>query len=252
MPVVIHSGEEQRALWRAGQVAAATLAAVAKILRPGISTADIDRFVRKDTAERGARPSQLGYNGFPCVVCTSINEVVCHGIPSAKDVLKEGDIVNVDVTSEVDGFHGDTSATFAIGRIDPDKMRVLEVSRRALAAGIAVVRDGARLGDIGAVIEELAKKENCGVVREYGGHGIGRSMHMDPHVPHVGQRGRGLRLRAGMALTIEPMITIGEPQLIIAPDGWTVYTRDRSPSAQFEHTIVVARDGCEVTTRLND
>lgn len=248
--VVVHNRDEVERLLRAGRVAAETLAAVTKKVRAGVSTADIDQWVRSDTAQRGASPSQLGYKGYPHTVCTSINEVVCHGMPSARDVLKDGDIVNVDVTSELDGFHGDTSITIPIGRPDSKKMLVLDIARRALELGISVVKDGARLGDIGSAIEEFAIKNGCGVVRDYGGHGIGRQMHMEPHVPHHGARGRGMRLRAGMALTIEPMITIGEPELVIGEDGWTVYTADRSPSAQFEHTLVVTQTGCEVTTRL--
>lgn len=249
--VVVHNRDEVERLRRAGRVAAETLAAVTKKVRAGVSTADIDQWVRSDTAERGASPSQLGYKGYPHTVCTSINEVVCHGMPSVRDILKEGDIVNVDVTSELDGFHGDTSITIPIGKPDAKKMLVLDIARRALELGISVVKDGARLGDIGSAIEEFARKNGCGVVRDYGGHGIGRQMHMEPHVPHHGSRGRGMRLRAGMALTIEPMITIGEPELVIGGDGWTVYTADRSPSAQFEHTLVVTQTGCEVTTRLN-
>ena len=185
-------------------------------------------------------------------MCTSRNEVVCHGIPSAGERLADGDIVNVDVTTELDGYHGDTSATFTIGEVSPAARKVVEVCRRCLLAGLAVVRDGARLGDIGAAIEELAAREGCGVVTEYGGHGIGRRMHMEPHVSHAGKRGVGLRLRAGMAFTIEPMITLGRPGVRVLDDGWTVVTRDGSPSAQFEHTVIVTRDACEVVTMLEE
>ena len=233
----------------AGRVAAQTLAHVAARVRPGITTADIDAWVREDTARRGARPSQLGYRGFPAAVCTSRNHVVCHGIPSPRERVSDGDIVNVDVTSELDGFHGDTSITICVGEPAPDRQRVVDVAREALAAGIAEVRSGARLGDIGAAIEALARAAGCGVVREFGGHGIGRAMHMPPHVDHVGRRGRGLRLRAGMTFTIEPMITVGWPQVHILKDGWTVVTADGSPSAQFEHTVLVTDAGCEVLTR---
>lgn len=246
--IEILSAREVARMRHAGSVAAATLRAVGERLRAGMSTTDIDRLVRDDTARRGGRPSQLGYHGFPAAVCTSRNEVVCHGIPRADERLRDGDIVNVDVTTEVDGFHGDTSATFVLGEPTAEARLVVDVARRCRDAGIAVVRDGARLGDIGAAIAELAAREGCGVVEEYGGHGIGRRMHMEPHVSHVGVRGAGARLRAGMALTIEPMITVGRPGVRVLPDGWTVVTRDGSPSAQFEHTVVVTREGASVTT----
>lgn len=233
---------------RAGAVAANTLALVASRLRPGISTADIDAWVREDTLRHGARPSQLGYHGFPAAVCTSRNEVVCHGVPSETDVLREGDIINVDVTSELGGWHGDTSATFCIGEVSGEARHVVETARRCLEAGIAVVRHGAHLGDVGAAIEALAKEAGCDVVREWGGHGIGRQMHLEPHVAHVGRRGTGIKLKSGMAFTIEPMITLGRPETRVLSDGWTVVTVDGRWSAQFEHTIVVTPTACEVLT----
>lgn len=236
------------ALRHAGRLAAETLAHVARRLAPGVSTAAIDSWVRRDTAERGGRPSQLGYQGFPAAVCTSRNHVVCHGIPSEDDRLQPGDIVNVDVTTCARGFHGDTSATFLIGEPGPEARHVVDVARRSLAAGIAAVRDGARLGDIGAAIQSVAEPEGCSVVREVGGHGIGRRMHMPPSVPHVGRAGTGLRLRAGMVLTIEPMINLGSPEIVMLEDGWTIVSADGSLSAQFEHTIRVERDGCEILT----
>jgi len=235
---------------RAGRAAAATLAWVGAQLRAGMSTAEIDRLVREDTARRGGRPSQLGYEGFPAAVCTSRNHVVCHGIPSEREILRDGDIVNVDVTTELDGYHGDTSATFVIGAASVAARRLVEVARRCRDAGIAVVREGARLGDIGAAIEEVARSEGVSVVTAFGGHGIGRRMHLDPHVAHTGRRGRGLRLAAGMAITVEPMINLGGPDVRILDDGWTVVTADGSLSAQWEHTLVVTRTGCEITTVL--
>lgn len=233
---------------RAGRVAAETLAHVATHLKPGWSTAQIDQLVREDTARRGGKPSQLGYQGFPHAVCTSRNHVVCHGMPSVKDVLQEGDILNVDVTTELDGFHGDTSATFVIGQASAEALHVVSVAERCLRAGIAAVTPGARLGDIGAAIDELARKHGCTVVRDYGGHGIGRRMHQEPHVSHVGQRGAGLRLRPGMAFTIEPMVNLGGPDVRALADGWTVVTADGRLSAQFEHTVLVTETGCEVLT----
>lgn len=246
-------GPAQHALLRnAGRVAAETLAHVGSRLAPGVTTADIDSWVREDTARRGGTPSQLGYKGFPAAVCTSRNEVVCHGIPRADVVLGPGDIVNVDVTTGLDGFHGDTSATFFIGEPSPDARRLVDLARRCRDAGIAVVRDGVRLGDIGAAIEELARREGCSVVHEFGGHGIGRRMHAPPHVAHHGERGTGVRLKAGMAITIEPMINLGRRHVRFLDDGWTVVTADGSLSAQFEHTLLVTREGCEVMTTLTE
>jgi methionyl aminopeptidase len=248
MAITLFGPKEQAALRRAGRVAAATLAHVGARLAAGVSTADIDRWVREDTARRGGKPSQLGYHGFPAAVCTSKNHVVCHGIPRPYDELAPGDIVNVDVTTCLDGFHGDTSATFFIGDPSPEARHVVDVARRCRDAGIAVVRDGARLGDIGAAVEELARREGCSVVREFGGHGIGRTMHAPPHVAHHGQRGTGPRLRAGMVFTIEPMVNLGGAGVRVLEDGWTVVTADGSLSAQFEHTVLVTREGCEVLT----
>ncbi|MEX1366910.1 MAG: type I methionyl aminopeptidase [Nannocystaceae bacterium] len=249
MPIVIHEARELEAMRHAGRVAAQTLAAVVAKIRPGITTADIDAWVRQDTAARGARPSQLGYRGFPAAVCVSRNHVVCHGIPSANERVREGDILNVDVTSELQGFHGDTSVTVCVGTPRAEARHVVDVARRALRAGIAVVRPGARLHDVGAAIEALARREGCTVVREFGGHGIGRRMHMPPHVPHHGPGGRGPRLRPGMTFTIEPMITLGDPAIRVLEDGWTAVTVDGSPTAQFEHTVAVTAVGCEVLTR---
>ena len=250
MSIELFGPADQERLRRAGRVAAATLAHVASKLAPGISTADIDDWVRRDTAARGGVPSQLGYHGFPAAVCTSRNQVVCHGIPRASERLLPGDIVNVDVTTLVGGFHGDTSATFCIATPSKEARHVVDVAERCRDAGIAVVREGARLGDIGAAIEELARAEGCSVVTEFGGHGIGRHMHAPPQVHHVGRRGSGLRLRAGMAFTIEPMVNLGSPEVRVLDDGWTVVTADGSLSAQFEHTVLVTRDGAEIMTRL--
>ncbi len=249
MAIVIHGESEIAKMRVAGKIAANTLAYVGGKIRAGVTTKDIDDWVREDTKRVGAEPSQLGYKGFPAAVCTSRNEVVCHGIPNPAHVLKSGDIVNVDITSNIDGYHGDTSATFQIGEISDDARHVTETCKRALDAGIAVVRHGARLGDIGAAILEIADAAGCGVVEEFGGHGIGRKMHMAPHVPHMGKAGRGVRLRTGMFFTIEPMLTIGHPHVVMLDDGWTAVTHDGSPTAQFEHTILVTKDGCELMTR---
>jgi len=236
---------------RAGAAAAATLRMVGERIRPGVTTGDIDRWVREHTASLGGRPSQLGYEGFPAAVCVSRNAVVCHGIPRDGEALERGDIVNVDVTTELDGFHGDTSATFFVGGPDAasaEARHVVDVARRCRALGIAMVRPGVRLGDLGAAIEELARAEGCASVREIGGHGIGRQMHQEPHVAYVGPAGRGRRLAAGMAITIEPMINAGTADVRVLDDGWTVVTADGRLSAQFEHTVLVTPDGHEVLT----
>ncbi|KYF80281.1 type I methionyl aminopeptidase [Sorangium sp. So ce296] len=246
--VSIKTVKEVDALRVACQMAAETLLGVGEMIRAGITTEDINTFVHEDTLRRGGYPAPLNYHGFPKSVCTSINEVVCHGIPCDR-VLEPGDIINVDVTTIYNGFYGDTSATFYIGKPSPEAKHVTEVSRRSLQLGIAQVRDGARLGDIGAAIQEFAEAEGCSVVRAFVGHGIGRRFHEAPQVSHVGKYGSGTRLRAGMCFTIEPMINLGTYEVEIQEDKWTALTADRSLSAQFEHTIVVTRTGCEVLTR---
>ncbi len=232
----------------AGRAAAATLAYVRERLAPGVTTAQVDHWVRQHTRLLGGTPSQLGYQGFPASVCTSRNQVVCHGIPRAGERLEDGDILNVDVTTALGGKHGDTSQTFLIGSVSPQARLLVDVARRCRDAGVAVVRPGARLGDIGAAIVETARAAGMGVVADYGGHGIGTHMHQAPHVSHVGRRGAGMRLVEGMAITVEPMITLGRPEVVVLADGWTVVTRDGQWSAQFEHTVVVTRTGHTITT----
>lgn len=250
MSIYILSPRECDAMRRAGQAAAATLAYVGARLEPGLTTATIDLWVREHTKKLGGRPSQLGYQGFPAAVCVSRNEIVCHGVPSEHQRLGEGDIVNIDVTTELDGFHGDTSATFVIGRARPDAIALVELARGARDAGIAAIVPGARLGDIGAAI--VRHVGNAGsIVTEFGGHGIGRKMHLAPHVAHVARAGTGPRLREGMAFTVEPMINAGDADIETDADGWTVRTVDRRWSAQFEHTVLVTARGAELTTRLD-
>jgi methionyl aminopeptidase len=245
----IKSPREIEAMRVVSRLAGETLLAVGDKIRAGMSTLDIDRFVHDHTLSQGARPAPLHYRGFPKSVCTSVNEVVCHGIPDGY-VLRNGDIINVDVTHIYDGFHGDTSATFYIGTPSSDARHVVETARRALDIGIAEVRDGARLGDIGGAIQEYVEGEGCSVVRDFVGHGIGRKFHDAPQVKHYGKRGTGERLRAGMTFTIEPMVNLGGWEVEVDPDDkWTVRTADGSLSAQFEHTVLVTRDACEVLTR---
>jgi len=247
--VELKSAKEVDGIRVASQMAAETLLLVGEKLRVGMTTEDIDRIVHEDTVRRGAYPAPLNYKGFPKSVCTSVNEVVCHGIPCLQ-VLRDGDIVNVDVTTFYKGFYGDTSATFYLGTPRQEARHVVEVCRKALDLGIAEVKDGARLGDIGAAIQAYVEANGCSVVRDFVGHGIGRKFHEPPQVKHYGKRGTGERIRAGMVFTIEPMVNVGRFEVEIDPaDKWTVRTADGSLSAQFEHTIAVTKGGVEVLTR---
>jgi methionyl aminopeptidase len=249
--IEIMSSRDLERMRAACKLAADTLVMVGEHIRAGMTTDEINTLVHEYTLAHGAKPSPLNYHGFPKSVCTSVNEVVCHGIPGPQ-VLKDGDIINVDVTSYLpakDGFHGDTSATFYVGEPSPEARKVVEVARHCLELGIAEVKDGARLGDIGAAIQEYAEKQGCSVVRDYVGHGIGRVFHTAPQVPHYGTRGAGKRIKAGMVFTIEPMINLGRYECEVLADKWTVLTADRSLSAQFEHTIVVTQTGAEVLTQ---
>lgn len=247
MAIHILNERERESMRRAGKVARATLEAVRAELCRFRTTQDVADFVARDTARREGRPSQLGYHGFPSVCCTSKNQVVCHGIPSPQEGLSDGDILNVDVTTEFQGFHGDTSATFFIGEPSPEARHVVQVAERARAVGIAALVVGRRLGEVGAAIEDFVRSEGCTVVRELGGHGIGRKMHQPPHVAHHKVNG-GPRLVAGMALTIEPMINLGGAEVVFLDDGWTVVTADGSLSAQFEHTVLLTESGPEILT----
>jgi methionyl aminopeptidase len=250
--VEIKTSREIDAMREVGRLAGDSLFRVAELIRPGITTNEINAFVHEDTLKKGARPAPLGYrNGdtppFPKSVCTSINEVVCHGIPSSR-ALREGDIVNVDITHVYRGFHGDTSATFYVGKPSKEAKLVTEVARRSLELGIAEVKPGARLGDIGAAIQEFAEAAGCSVVEDFVGHGIGRKFHDEPKVAHYGERGKGIRLKAGMTFTIEPMINLGTHEVRILDDEWTAVTADGRLSAQFEHTVLVTPSGVEILT----
>jgi methionyl aminopeptidase len=245
--IEIKTPAEIEAMRVVGRMAAETLELVDAIIRPGITTDDINTFVHEDTLRRGAVPAPLNYKGFPKSVCTSVNEVVCHGIPGPR-VLRDGDIINVDITHKFKGFHGDTSATFYVGTPSSEAIRVTEVARRALDLGIEQVKPGARIGDIGAAIQEYAEGLGCSVVRDFVGHGIGRVFHAEPQVSHVGQYGRGPRMRPGMTFTIEPMINLGSYECEILEDDWTAVTVDGSLSAQFEHTVLVTETGHEILT----
>jgi methionyl aminopeptidase len=249
VPIDIKSPREIEQMRTVCQMAAETLLLVGEKLRVGMTTEEINTIVHEDTIRRGAYPAPLNYRKFPKSVCTSVNHVVCHGIPGPQ-VLKDGDIINVDVTHFYKGYYGDTSATFYIGAPTPEARKVTEVCRRSLDLGIAEVRDGARFGDIGAAIQEYVEAQGCSVVRDFVGHGIGRRFHEDPQVKHYGKRGSGERMRVGMTFTIEPMVNIGDYAVEIDPtDNWTVTTADGSLSAQFEHTLLVTKTGAEILTK---
>lgn len=248
--VEIKGPSEIQAMREVSKLAAETLSAVGEMVRPGLTTEEINVFVHAHTLKQGARPAPLNYKGFPKSVCTSINEVVCHGIPSER-VLRDGDIINVDVTHVYKGFHGDTSATFYVGKPSESARKVVEVARRCLALGIAQVRPGARLGDLGAAIQEFAEGQGLSVVRDFVGHGIGRKFHDEPKVAHYGRWGKGERLKPGMTFTIEPMVNLGSWEVDVLDDEWTAVTSDGSLSAQFEHTVLVTEAGVEVLTERN-
>jgi methionyl aminopeptidase len=223
---------------------------IAPHVEPGITTAELDRICHEYiTEEQDAIPAPLNYRGFPKSICTSVNHVVCHGIPGDR-VLKDGDIINIDITVLKDGWHGDTSKMFQVGTPTIRGQRIADIAHEAMVRGIEMVRPGIRLGDIGDAIQSYAQGESCSVVREYCGHGIGRGFHEEPQVLHYGKPGQGEMLLPGMVFTIEPMINLGKRETRLLPDGWTVITRDRSLSAQWEHTIAVTGDGHDVLTRL--
>ena len=247
MAIDIKSAKEIERMQAACTMAAETLVMIGDKLRAGMTTDEINTLVHEDTLRRGARPAPLNYRGFPKSVCTSVNEVVCHGIPGRR-VLRDGDIINVDITTFYDGYYGDTSATFYIGTPSAAARKVTEVARRALEIGIAQVKEGGRLGDIGAAIQEWVESQDCSVVRDFVGHGIGRRFHEDPQVLHYGEPGTGDELKAGMTFTIEPMVNAGKRHVRLLGDGWTVVTKDHSLSAQWEHTCLVTEKGVEVLT----
>jgi methionyl aminopeptidase len=249
--MITRKSREQIALMRkAGRVVAEMHEMCIRAAEPGATTADIDEAARDVLDRRGARSNFLGYGNppFPSVVCTSPNEVIVHGIPSKKVVLQEGDIVSIDCGAIIEGWHADAAITVPVGEIDDESQRLLEVTRASLDAAIERVTAANRLGDIGAAVESVAEGAGFSVVREYVGHGIGTAMHEEPQIPNYGPPGRGLRLKDGMVLAIEPMVNAGGPQTELLADGWTVVTKDRRRSAHFEHTIAVSTNGPEVLT----
>ena len=241
---------EQIAIMReAGLVVARTLETVAAAVRPGVTTAELDALAEREIRAAGATPSFLGYHGYPATICTSVNDEIVHGIPSPARRLNEGDIISIDCGAIVGGWHGDAAVTVGVGAISAEHAALLRACEAALWQGLAQARAGGRLGDISHAVEaSIAQAGPYGVVEEYTGHGIGTAMHMDPPVPNYGRPGRGPRLRTGMALAIEPMVTIGSPETVLLDDGWTVITADGSWAAHFEHTVAITADGPWVLT----
>jgi methionyl aminopeptidase len=250
MPATIKTPEEIEKMRIAGRLAGEVLQMIRQHVQPGITTNELDRICHDYIVDvQHAIPAPLNYRGFPKSICTSVNHVVCHGIPGDK-VLKRGDAVNIDITVIKDGFHGDTSKMFFVGEPGVAAERLARISHECMCLGIELVRPGAALGDIGHAIQQHAEANNCSIVREYCGHGIGREFHEDPQVLHYGTPGTGMQLQAGMTFTIEPMVNAGKRQTRLLRDGWTVVTKDHSLSAQWEHTILVTQDGHEVLTCL--
>lgn len=248
----IHTAKDFESMRKAGKLAAETLDYITEFVQPGVATEELDRLCHEFITSHDAIPAPLNYKGFPKSICTSINHVICHGIPSDKK-LKKGDIINIDVTVIVDGWHGDTSRMFYVGTakdIAIKPKRLIQVTYDAMMIGIEMVAPGVRLGDIGHAIQKHVEKHGYSTVRDYTGHGIGQVFHTEPTVLHYGKPGTGLELKEGMFFTIEPMVNAGKPETILSKfDGWTVTTRDKSLSAQFEHSVGVTKDGVEIFTK---
>jgi len=253
MNVTIKTAEEIEKMRVAGRLAAEALEMIGEYVKPGVTTGELDRICHEYIVnEQQAIPAPLNYRGFPKSICTSVNHVICHGIPSDDKVLKKGDIVNIDITVIKDGYHGDTSKMFHLGEPTAPNKRLVDITQECLYLGIELVKPGTRLGDIGAAIQKHAESNHYSIVREYCGHGIGKEFHEDPQVLHYGKAGTGFELKEGMIFTIEPMVNQGTRFNKLMKDGWTVVTKDRKLSAQWEHTILVTADGYEVLTRRKE
>jgi methionyl aminopeptidase len=241
------SAQELATMRRAGAVVADILALLSAKVAPGMTTGDIDAIARAELKARGAKPAFLNYHGFPAVICVSVNSEVVHGIPGKKE-LKSGDIVGLDFGAVIDGWYGDSAVTVPVGKVAPEVETLIRVTRESLMKGIAAVKDGARVGDIGAAIQAHAESAGYSLVREFVGHGIGRALHEEPPVPNFGKPGTGARLKAGMTIAIEPMVNMGRPEVETLSDGWTAVTKDGKLSAHFEHTVAVTKTGAEILT----
>jgi methionyl aminopeptidase len=248
LAIVIKTAKEVEKMRRAGGIVREVLHAVRAMVKPGATTLDLEKVAETMIEEAGAKPAFKGYHGFPCVLCTSLNDQVVHGIPSAKTVLREGDILSVDCGAVIDGYYGDSAITIPVGKVAAGTQRLLQITQGSLERAIETVRPGATLGDVGAAVQEMVEAEGFSVVKEFVGHGIGTHMHEDPQIPNFGQRGRGVRLREGMVLAIEPMVNAGGDAVRVLKDGWTAVTEDGSLSAHFEHTVAVTKDGAAILT----
>jgi len=246
--VVLKSASEIEKMRRAGHVVRETLDLMKTLVKPGVSTWDLDQAAEELIRSRGALPTFKGYHGYPATLCTSVNEEVVHGIPSKKRILHEGEIVSIDCGATLDGFVGDSAITLGVGQIDENSARLLKVTEASLYAAIDVVKPGATLGDVGAAVQEVVEAAGFGVVRDFVGHGVGAKMHEDPQVPNFGHRGRGMKLKAGMVIAIEPMVNAGDWQVVVLKDGWTAVAADGSRSAHFEHTVAVTATGSMILT----
>ena len=253
MTVIIKTPDEIEKIRVAGRLAAEVLEMIEPHVKAGVSTEELNRICHDYIVnEQNAIPAPLNYHGFPKSICTSVNQVICHGIPSESKILKNGDIINVDITVIKDGYHGDTSKMFLVGEPKIQAKRLCQVTQECLYKAIKIVRPGTTLGDIGAVIQKHAESFGFSIVREYCGHGIGKGFHEDPQIVHYGKPGTGLALKEGMTFTIEPMINAGKRHCKVLKDEWTVVTKDRSLSAQYEHTLLVTADGCEILTQRKE
>ncbi len=247
--IILKTPQEIELIAKASRVVALTIAFLRERVKPGVTTADLDRWAEDFIVREGAKPAFKGYRGFPATLCTSVNEEVVHGIPSPRKRLEEGDIIGVDVGAIVEGYHGDAAVTLPVGDVSNEAAQLIRVTEEALAAGLAQVKVGHRLSDVSHAIQSVAEREGYSVVTDFVGHGIGRNLHEDPQVPNFGKPGEGPRLKEGLVLAIEPMVNVGGSAVEVLEDRWTVVTKDRKLSAHFEHTIALTADGPKVLTR---
>ncbi|AKM82738.1 TPA: type I methionyl aminopeptidase [Candidatus Berkelbacteria bacterium] len=248
--VTIKSAEEIVTMRKAGYIAALVLDTLKKELKPGMSTYEIDQIAEKTILDNGATPSFKGFGGFPAATCISVNEEIVHGIPSKGRIVREGDIVGIDVGAYYQGFHSDTAVTLAVGQISQDKQKLLDVTKKSLIEAIKLIKPGIHLGDIQETIQKIIETEGYGVIRDLTGHGVGRQLQEPPQIPNYGKKGTGLILKEGMTIAVEPMVSIGTWQVRVKSNGWTIVTADGSPSAHFEHTIAITKNGAQVLTKI--
>lgn len=248
--IVLKTGRELSIMREACRISAGALQTAGKAVEPGVSTAELDKLAEEYILSQGGKPNFKNYHGYPATACISINNEVIHGIPSSKRILKQGDIVSIDLGAEFGGYHGDNAATFACGDVSPEAKRLMDITEQSLYKGIAAAVSGGRIGDIGHAVQSFVEANGYSVVRKFIGHGIGTKLHEEPEVPNFGTKGRGIRLVPGMTLAIEPMVNAGGSDVRILPDGWTVLTTDGSLSAHFEHTVVITADGPKIMTLL--